>query len=88
MNRLWNKLKESIFSVFPVAVIVAILQFTIVPMPKGIALLFWSGAVIVILGLSFFGLGADIALMPMGQHIGSRLTKTKKLIKTKWTNFD
>ncbi|MDD3349861.1 MAG: DUF1538 domain-containing protein [Eubacteriales bacterium] len=79
MNRLWNKLKESIFSVFPVAVIVAILQFTILPMPKGIALLFWSGAVIVILGLSFFGLGADIALMPMGQHIGSRLTKTKKL---------
>lgn len=79
MNRLWNKLKESFLSVLPVAAIVAILQFTIVPTPKGTALLFWTGALIVIIGLSFFSLGADVALMPMGQHIGSRLTKTKKL---------
>ena len=79
MNRLWNKMKESFLSVAPVAVIVAILQFTIVPMPFGILLLFWSGAVIVILGLGLFELGADVAMMPMGQHIGSHLTKTKKL---------
>lgn len=80
MNRLWNKITESFFSVAPIIVIVVALQFTLVPMPIEIMTLFAIGAVLLIIGMGLFGLGADVAMMPMGQHIGSRLTKTKKLI--------
>lgn len=79
MKKLWGKIKESISSVIPIAVIVAILQFTIVPMSWGMTVLFWSGTIILILGMGLFSLGADVAMMPMGELIGSNLTKSKKL---------
>lgn len=79
MEKLWSNIKESIMSVAPIAVIVAMLQFTIVPMPSGTIMLFWAGAIVLILGMGLFSLGADVAMMPMGELIGSNLTKTSKL---------
>ncbi|MGI6733359.1 MAG: DUF1538 domain-containing protein [Anaerovoracaceae bacterium] len=79
MEKLWGKIKESIMSVAPIAVIVAVLQFTVVPMPLGTIMLFWAGAVVLIFGMGLFSLGADVAMMPMGEMIGSNLTKTNKL---------
>jgi hypothetical protein len=79
LEKLWSNIKESIMSVAPIAVIVAMLQFTIVPMPSGTIMLFWAGAIVLILGMGLFSLGADVAMMPMGELIGSNLTKTSKL---------
>lgn len=79
MEKLWGKIKESIMSVAPIAGIVAVLQLTIVPMPWGTIMLFWAGAAVLILGMGLFSLGADVAMMPMGELIGSHLTKTNKL---------
>lgn len=79
MSKLWSKVKESLSSVIPVALIVLALHFSIAPMSYGILALFLAGTLLLILGMSLFTLGADTAMMPMGEHMGSQLTKTKKI---------
>ncbi|MGM9973250.1 MAG: DUF1538 family protein, partial [Clostridiaceae bacterium] len=81
MNRnLLEKLKESISSVLPVSVIVLILHFTLTPLSGGTFGLFIIGTVLLIMGMGLFTLGADMAMMPMGERIGSQLTKSKNLM--------
>jgi intracellular septation protein A len=76
---LLNKLKESAKSVLPLSAIIFLLHFTIAPMPVGTLSLVVVGTVLLLLGMAFFMLGADMALVPMGEIIGSELTKTRKL---------
>ena len=77
---LLSKLKESLISVVPIAVIVLILCFTpIVDVSTKEIVTFAVSAVFLILGISLFNLGADLAMTPMGEHIGSGLTKSRKL---------
>ncbi|HWQ79172.1 MAG TPA: DUF1538 domain-containing protein [Anaerovoracaceae bacterium] len=79
MNRkLVLKTKESLYSVLPITLIVLILNFTIAPMPFGVRGLFLVGAALLILGMGLFTLGADIAMMPMGEQIGAHLTRSRK----------
>ena len=80
MKKLWHKLKESILSVVPVAVIVTILALFVVPdFNMSMLYNFLIGAVMVIIGMALFTLGADTAMMPIGESMGSEITKTKKL---------
>lgn len=76
---LTEKIWESTRSVFPISAIVFLLHFTIAPMPLGTVALFLSGTVLLILGMSVFTLGADQAMIPIGEHIGSGLTKSRKV---------
>ena len=48
-------------------------------MPVGTFVLFIFGAVLLVLGMGFFTMGADMALMPMGEDIGVSMTSTKKI---------
>ncbi len=81
MNRnLSEKIKESLASVLPITVIVIILHFTLTPMPNGLFMLFVIGAIMLILGMGLFTLGADMSMMPMGERIGAELTKSRKLL--------
>jgi len=41
--------------------------------------IFCASAVLLILGIGLFNMGADLAMTPMGEHIGAGLTKSKKL---------
>lgn len=80
MNRpLLLKIKESLSAVVPITIIVLLLHFTIAPMPLGTLGLFLIGAIFLIIGMGLFTLGADIAMMPMGERIGAQLTKSHKL---------
>ncbi len=74
-----SKVLESLSSVIPIVVIVLILSFTIVPMPWYIILLFLIGAILLIFGMGLFTLGADIAMIPMGERVGAQLTKSRNL---------
>lgn len=74
------KIKESLTSVLPITAIVLVLHFTIAPMPLGTLALFLIGAFLLIVGMGFFTLGADMSMMPMGETIGSALTKSRKLL--------
>lgn len=72
-----DKLKESLASVLPVTGIVLLLQL-VTPMPTLMLAAFLFGAVMLVLGMSLFSLGADISMMPMGERIGSHIVRSKK----------
>jgi len=79
---LWHlnlKLKEALASVVPVALIVLTLSFTVAPLPAGTLLAFIVGTVLLIVGMGLFSLGAEIAMTPMGEYAGSKLTKKRNL---------
>ena len=73
------KCKETVVSVVPVMVIVLILHLTVSPLPSTMLIEFFIGGVLLIIGLSVFLLGADIGMIPVGQHVGATLTKKKNL---------
>lgn len=77
MNSMKEKLKEkiveSLTSVLPITIIVLLLSFTIAPMPAGTLMLFLFGAAMLIVGMGFFALGSEIAMMPIGENMGHRL---------------
>lgn len=76
----WEKLKESLTSVLPVALLVVVMNFTpLIDLTLREILVFVVSAALLILGMAFFNLGADVAMTPMGDHIGAGLTKTKKI---------
>ena len=79
LNSLTEKFKESLKAVLPIVGIVLLLAFTIAPIPSSILLTLNVGSVLLIVGQMFFSLGAEIAMEPMGSHMGTRLTKTKNL---------
>ena len=75
-----GKIKESLFSVLPVTLIVIILNFTpLINLEIREILVFSVSALFLIFGIGFFTLGADVAMTPMGEHVGAGLTKSKNL---------
>lgn len=74
-----EKLQESAQSVLPVSAIVLALHFTLVPMPFWSLILFITGTLLLIIGMSIFTMGADMAMLPMGESIGAELTKSKNI---------
>lgn len=80
IKALGKKIGEALTSVLPVTAIVFLLNMT--PLvnfsPKELTV-FLISSVLLILGIALFNLGADLAMTPMGEHIGIGLTKTKKL---------
>lgn len=81
-EQLKEKTKESLASVLPITVIVFLLSATVVPMETGTLLLFLIGAMLLIVGMGIFQLGAELAMTPLGQSIGSRMIKGNKLWAT------
>ena len=78
---LGSKIKESLFSVLPVALIVLAMSFTpLVDFTTTETIVFSVSSVLLILGIGLFNLGADLAMTPMGEHVGVGLTKSKKLV--------
>ncbi len=79
MNTL-SKLKESLFSVLPVAVIVLIFALTpVTDFTTKEIVTFVVSAIMLILGIALFNVGADLAMTPMGEQVGAGLIKSKKL---------
>lgn len=79
MNVLTEKLKEVLFAVVPVTIIVLLLSFTITPLETSLVIRFIIGAIFIIIGLAIFLLGVDIGITPLGSLVGSTLAKTNKL---------
>lgn len=74
------KLREALISVLPVSVIVLILCCTpIVGASAREAITFAICALLLIVGIALFNLGADMAMTPMGEQMGAGLTKTRNL---------
>jgi hypothetical protein len=88
MNKaLKEKIMEAFSSVLPITAIVLIASVVLSPMPAGTVLVFLVGAALLIIGMGFFTLGADMAMMPMGEGIGIQLTKSSKLVLILFVSF-
>ena len=75
-TRFAEKLKEALTAVSPTIGIVLLLSFTIAPIPPSILLLLLFGAVLLIIGMMFFTLGAELAMTPVGEKIGTRIANS------------
>ncbi len=78
---LLEKLSEALKSVLPVAAILFLLCFSIVPVPNSILMSFVVGTILLILGMGLFTLGTDLAMTPIGEHVGSSVSRSRKMWK-------
>lgn len=74
-----EKVKEAFSSVLPISLIVLVLSFTVIPIGSSEFLLFLIGTVLVVMGMGLFTLGADTAMTPIGEYVGTTVMRTKKL---------
>ena len=80
MKELRSKILEALLSALPITLIVYIMallpwfDFSTVEL-----ITFTVGAVLLILGIGLFNMGADLAMTPMGTHVGAGLSRQKKL---------
>ena len=74
------KLRESLTSVLPVTAIVLLLNLTPLVHLTGTEMLVFSiSAVVLILGMALFNLGADMAMTPMGEQVGAGLSRSRSI---------
>ncbi|MGB4589042.1 MAG: DUF1538 domain-containing protein [Clostridiaceae bacterium] len=79
MNLFVSKLKEVLYSVLPITIVVMILNFTLTPMDTPIIAKFLIGSLLMIISLPIFLLGIDISITPIGEQISEVLVKSNKL---------
>ncbi len=80
MKELWSKIKEALVSALPITAIVYIMALT--PwfnFSTTELITFTIGAILLVFGIGLFNLGADLAMTPMGTHVGAGLSKQRKL---------
>ncbi len=79
LKALLTKFKEATVSILPVTLIVLLLDCTpLVNFSLTEEIVFVFSAIALIFGMALFNLGADIAMTPMGEQIGSNLSKSGK----------
>ncbi len=80
MKELFAKIREALVSALPITAIVYLMSlppwFDFSPNEL---ISFTVGAVLLILGIGLFNLGADLAMTPMGTHVGAGLSRQRKL---------
>ena len=77
--KLREKLLEALQAVLPIVAIVLVLCFSIAPVSPSILLCFLLGAAMIIVGIRFFTLGAEMSMSPMGERVGAMLTKSRSV---------
>lgn len=77
--KLKEKTLESLSAVLPISGIVLFISIVLLPMELGIFVMFLTGAIMLIIGMGFFQLGAEMAMTPLGEGIGVQISKTRHL---------
>jgi len=78
--KLKEKIMESLAAVLPITGIVLALSILLVPLTTGAIMMFFVGALLLIVGMGMFQLGAEMAMSPLGESIGSKISKSKRII--------
>ena len=79
LPKLKEKLLEALRAVLPIVGIVLALCFSAAPISPSILLCFLLGAAMIIVGMMFFTLGAEASMTPMGERVGSAVTRSRSL---------
>lgn len=77
--KLKEKVKESLSAVLPITGIVLLLSIFLVPLEIGTVVMFFCGAMMLILGMGMFQLGAEMAMSPLGEGIGVQMSKSRRI---------
>ncbi|MBQ7916217.1 MAG: DUF1538 domain-containing protein [Firmicutes bacterium] len=78
--KLKENILESLSAVLPITCIVIALSSFLVPLDTGAVVMFFVGAILLILGMGMFQLGAEMAMSPLGEGVGIQVSKSKYLI--------
>lgn len=78
-KNLIEKIKESLGSVLPVAAVVFLLMVSIVPVSGELFFMFFVGTLMLVVGIGLFTLGADTSMLIIGEKIGAKLVRLKKV---------
>lgn len=79
MEVILTKLKEVIFSVLPITVLVIILNFTLTPIENIMMIRFLIGSTLITVGVTIFLFGVDNGVTPIGNIMGNSIVKSNKL---------
>jgi len=85
--KLKEKTMESLSAVLPITGIVLIISVFFVPVELGSIFMFLVGALMLIFGMGFFQLGAEMAMTPLGEGIGVQLSKSKSFFILAFIGF-
>ena len=85
--KLKEKIRESLSAVLPITGIVLMLSIFLIPMELGSVVMFLTGALMLIVGMGFFQLGAEMAMTPLGEGVGVQISRMKKLLTVLLTGF-
>lgn len=77
--KLKEKIVESLSAVLPITGIVLAISILLVPMDLGAIVMFLVGAIILVVGMGFFQLGAEMSMTPLGEGIGVQISRTRKI---------
>ena len=77
--KLKEKIMESLAAVLPITGIVLVLSVLMVPLDTGAVMMFFVGALMLIIGMGMFQLGAEMAMSPLGEGIGSKISRSNSL---------
>lgn len=78
--KLKEKMHESLTAVLPITLIVLLLSIILVPIDIGAMSVFLAGAVLLVIGMGFFQLGAEMSMTPLGEGIGATMSHCKHVI--------
>jgi len=81
MNVLREKIKEVLFSVLPIILIVIISGLAFVSLSGTEMIRFFIGAALIVVGLALFLVGVEIGITPIGRFLGTSLTRSGSLPK-------
>ncbi len=77
--KLKEKIQESLSAVLPITCIVLVLSIFLVPLEVGTVVIFFVGALMLIIGMGMFQLGTEMAMTPLGEGIGIQLSKSRRI---------
>lgn len=80
LPKLKEKLMEALKAVLPIVGIVVVLCFSVAPISPSILLCFLLGAAMIIVGMMFFTLGAEASMTPMGERVGTSVTRSRNVL--------
>ena len=78
-QKLKEKILESVSAVLPITGIVLLLSILLVPIDLGTMVMFIVGAVMLVIGMGFFQLGAEMSMTPLGEGIGVQISKARHI---------
>ena len=80
LKELRAKIWEALLSALPITAIVYVLALTpLFDLGRTELITFSIGAVLLVVGIGMFNLGADLAMTPMGSQVGAGLSRQRKL---------